>query len=240
VTDSEPLATSRPRAGRRFEPVQELELLRTAREVATWLPGAQSGALVISEMTGPIGIPDLTVLVGADSKLDERLAIDIPPLLNQIDAGVVAMLSPSRTASLEEVADRLGWPIATLSRRLPGLLKNGAVARTSTGRLVRHPAMQVLGRTYAIEAKVRERRRALVQARSYASWADSYVLVMGSLRQDVTEDLSVQVLGDGGGLVVDGKRLVRPRIHRLPLGRRLWATEHVVAALVGYQPSPVP
>jgi hypothetical protein len=54
-------------------------------------------------MVGPIGIPDLTALVGAADRLEARLALGVPPLLNEIDAAIVAVAS-SNSMPLADVA----------------------------------------------------------------------------------------------------------------------------------------
>ena len=212
----------------------------SAMASARTLPRTDAGLLLIEEMTGPLGIPDLTAVVGDPNLLAGRLASGIPPLLNEIDAGIVAALNPRRGSSSDQVAARLGWSEPTVRRRTARLHTIGAVARTPSGNLVRHPAIQPVGRLYAIEAKLREWRRALRQARSYGAWADSYVLVMGPLGSAPLAELTASVQRDRAGLMVDGRRICTPRLHPLPNARRLWAAEHVVAAMSGYHPSDLP
>jgi len=98
-----------------------------------------------------------------------------------------------------------------------------------------------VGRVYAVEAKVSDWRRALMQVRMYGVWADGYVLVMGALSARAVAAVTSEVASDGAGLMVDGRWLRRPTVRRLSPARRLWASEHVVAALrTSYQPSPAP
>lgn len=235
-------ATSRPRAGKRFLPTHELALLNDALQVCASLPGASRGVLVLAEMTGPIGIPDLTALVGPVDQLNARIAQGVPPLLSEVDAGVVAVAHPNRGLSVEGLAEAVGWPAETVGRRVAHLLRKGALVQSQPGRYRRPPALAPLGRLYAVEAKVRDWRRGLRQVRSYSVWADSYVLVMGPLAAGPLVQLRNEVAGDQGGLVVDGKWVMRPRLHPLPPARRLWASEHFMAAVAvkDYQPSPAP
>jgi len=195
--------------------------------------------MVVREMAGPIGIPDLTALVGDRSVLEARLALDVPPLLNQLDAGIVAAASARVPRSSSVIAESLGWPMDTILRRLPGLLRRGALVSTRLDRFIRPAALIPTGRLYAIEAKVRDRGAAIHQARTYGVWADGYVLVMGALSPRSTQLLLQDVDADRGGLMVDGRWLRRPAMGSLGPGRRLWAAEHVVAATrgVSYQPS---
>jgi hypothetical protein len=234
--------TSSPKAGRRFEPTHEVALHPDALAACASLPGAHRGVLVVREMTGPIGIPDLTALVGDPSKLQERLGLDVPPVLNRLDAAIVATTPVNVPRSAEALAKSLDWPIGTITRRIPGLVRNGALIQADRNRYVRPEQLQPLGRLYAIEAKVRDRRAAISQARTYGAWADGYVLIMGSLSQRPLQLLTEDVDADRGGLMVNGEWLRRPRIIRHDHIRRLWSSEHLVEAVLDpcYQPSVAP
>ena len=233
--------TTRPRPGRRFEPIQELALRDAALEACRCLPDAQAGLLVISEMTGPIGVPDFVAVVGDPGALNKRCCSSIPPLLNEVDAGVVAVSSDRVGRSERALAERLGWPESTVARRLPSLLRVGAMIEVKPGRYVRAPELRPLGKLFAVEAKVRDANRALRQARCYNVWADGYVLIMGPLSPGVRTRLCSEVRTDRAGLVVGGRWYARPRPRVGGAARQLWAAEHVVAALRGgrYQPSSV-
>ena len=226
------VTTSRPRHGRRFEPSHELELVPSALQACRALPGAHRGLAVIAEMTGPWGIPDFTALVGREEDLHQRLLLPVPPLLHEVDAGVVAAAHSRTPRSAAQLASLVGWPEATVQRRLGALIRSGALTATTAERYIRPAALQPLGRLYAVEAKVRDWRKALRQVRSYAVWADSYVLVMGRLSAAASQELLREVTTDQGGLVIDGKWVRRPAVRRLPPAKRLWAAEHAVAALL--------
>jgi hypothetical protein len=218
-----------------------LALLDPAINATAALPGAHRGLLVVQEATGPFGIPDLTALVGPQGVLAERLALDVPALLHQVDAAVAAVAHSRVRRSASSLARLLGWPSETVERRLPELLRVGALLEVAPDRFVRPEALRPLGRLYAVEAKVRDWSRALRQVRRYSVWADGYVLVMGELSARPLELLSAQVESDRGGLVVRGRWIRRPAVQRLPPAQRLWAAEYLVAALrQGYQPSPLP
>lgn len=234
--------TGAPRAGRRFEPTHEVALHPDAVAACASLPGAYRGVLVVREMTGPIGIPDLTALVGGSLRLEARMGLDVPPLLNQLDAAIVATTPVKLSRSAEALARLLDWPIGTVSRRIPSLLQNGALIQVDRNRYVRPEQLQPVGRLYAIEAKVRDRGAAISQARTYGAWADGYVLIMGPLSQRPLELLTEDVDADRGGLMVNGEWLRRPRIIHHALMRRLWSSEHLVKAVrdPGYQPSVTP
>jgi len=233
--------TRAPKAGRRFAPSHELALHGDAIAACEGLPGAHRGVFVVREMAGPVGVPDFTVLVGDLRPLHARLALAVPPVLNQLDAGIVAAASARAARSPLALARILGWGLDTVTRRLPGLVRSGALITVRPDRYVRPAALAPIGRLYAVEAKVRDRRAAVHQARSYGAWTDSYVLVMGPLSPAPLRSLLEDVDADRGGLVVDGRWLRRPAVSSLDPVRRLWSAEHFVAAVWNdYQPSVAP
>jgi hypothetical protein len=91
--------TSAPSSGRRFEPTHELALHEAALAACASLPGSYRGVWVVREMTGPIGTPDLTALVADLSLLRSQLAIEVQPVLNELDAAIVATAKPSTCRS---------------------------------------------------------------------------------------------------------------------------------------------
>ena len=113
------LPSLRSRGGRRFEAIHELELEPDALEAAASLPGAHRGVVVVREMAGPFGVPDLVAVVGSPAGLAQRVALPVPPLLNQIDAGVVAASAPRAARSAQTLARRVGFPLHSVERRLP-------------------------------------------------------------------------------------------------------------------------
>jgi hypothetical protein len=225
------LASVRQRAGRRFEPVHELELEPDALSAARSLPGAHRGLVVLREMTGPYGVPDLVAVVGSPSLMRQRRRLPVPPLLNQVDAGVVAAAAPRAGRRVETLARRVGWPVESVRRRLPGLVKTGALVPIARESFVRPAALQPVGRLYAIETKVKDWRRALRQARTYNLWCDSYVLVMPSLSSGSLLTLLAEVSQDGAGLIIDGAWVQRPLLGKSSAAQKLWGSEHLFAAL---------
>jgi hypothetical protein len=220
----------RPRHGRRFEPVREQELSADALRAAQSLPNAHRGIAVLLEAAGPFGVPDVLAVVGPPQALEARLRSPVPPLLNQVDAGVVASAAFAAPRTLESLAGRVGWSEETVARRLPHLVRVGALTRVGSDRFVRPEELVPVGRLYAIEAKVKDWRRALKQARTYAVWCDSYVIVMPELGRASTPAVTDATALDGGGLMMGGKWVHRPRIRARSNAQRLWGSEHVIAA----------
>lgn len=227
----------RPRPGRRFLPIEELELEPDALRAVRGIPGAHRGVAVFREVVGPFGIPDFVAVVGPKMALRQRIALGVPPLLNELDAGIVAQVSPRAGKGVGAIAGRLGWSEGTVERRLPGLLKAGAIRDLGRDRYVRPAELGPVGKLYAIETKVRNFRRALRQARTYALWCENYVIVMPALSEASLFEAREVVAHDRGGLVVAGKWVQRLRARQLSSARRLWGSEHVVAAVLG-TPSP--
>jgi len=230
--------TSAPRPGRRFQPVHETELEDDALAACSALPGAHRGVIVIREMTGPIGIPDFTAMVGGSHALQARSGLDVPPIVNETDASIIAASSAKIPRSVRALAWSLGWPIATVARRIPGLVDRGALWAAKEDRYLRPEALQPAGRLYAVEAKVRDRVGAVYQARTYLSWADSYVLVMGELGPSPLDLVTQAVRVDDGGLMIAGTWIVRPRLSKRNGAHRFWASEHFFAAVGGPQMKP--
>lgn len=225
--------TSRPRPGRRFEPTHELSLTGAALRACDALPGAQRGLLVVREMAGPLGIPDFTAVVGDLDALKLRLSLDVPPLLNEVDAAIVALAHESIARSTQWIAAKVGWPADVIRRRVPGLIKVGAVMSSDGEKIKRHYALKPFARVYAVEAKVSDRIAVMRQARTYRAWADGCVIVMGPLSGSALEAVREQVENDRIGLMVDGRWYRRPNVQAHRPWRRMWTAEHVVAAMSG-------
>lgn len=220
----------RQRPGRRFLPDAERRLDRVAKQAARELPGADAGLLALREFHAPFGVPDLTVIVGDAITRQRRLRLRVPPVLNEIDAGLVATASDTQPTSPRQFAQRLSWPLGTVTRRLPSVLRSGALREVAPERYLRPSALQPIGTIFAVETKLNDWRRALTQCRTYRTWADGYVLVMPKVSVAAFTVLSREVRRDRGGLLIDQDWVVYPRTTRIAKARRLWASEHVVAA----------
>jgi hypothetical protein len=202
------------------------------------LPGAEHGILAISEFHAPFGVPDLTVVVGDPTKRRRRLRLKVDPVLNEIDAGIVSALSDARPSSAGQIARRLDWPPATIERRLRSVLRSGAVREVAPDRFLRRAALQPIGTVFAIETKVTDWRRALTQCRTYRTWADGYVLVLDRASDVAASALRQEVARDRGGLIIADRWILRPRTSKLSPARRLWASEHIIAASRRPRPTP--
>jgi hypothetical protein len=240
TSDPRALMAGRQRPGRRFPADAERQLERAAKRAASELPGADSGLLVFRELHAPFGVPDLTVIVGDASARRNRLRLPVPPVLNEVDAGIVATASDIHPVSSRQLAHRLSWSLTTVTRRLRLVLRSGALREIAPDRYVRPSALQPIGTIFAIETKLNDWRRALTQCRTYRTWADSYVLVMPKVSIEGMKVLRRDVRRDGGGLFIGQEWVVYPRTTRLAKARRFWASEHVIAASKRSRANPRP
>lgn len=230
------LNSNRSLPGRLFEPGPEVQLSAAVERLALDLPSARTrGVILVGQMPGPFGVADFAALIPDTHALDHRLSSGVPPLLNESDAIIAASLYPSRQLTLESVAQRSGLRIGDVKKRVPLLRRSGAIRRTSETAYIRHESIKPVGRLHIFETKVRDLRRALGQAYSYASWSDSTTVVLDRIRRTSS---ALTEIPPWMGVVSEGNWLQRPRIKPHPQIRRLWASEHLVAALSGHHPSP--
>lgn len=217
--------TSNPRAGRRFEPIQERELHADALRAVRGIPNAGRGLVVVPEFAGPLGIPDFTTFIGDVSKICARQRLDVAPISNEMESGIVSAAHSQRASSTQAIASSLGWPADTVAPYIKSLTKKQALIELAPDRFVRPKPLQPGGRLYAVEAKVSDWKSALRQVRTYRVWADSYVLVMGRLSERTQDTLTSEVQRDQGGLMVAGQWVVRPKLGAVVDRRRLQAWE---------------
>ncbi len=219
------------RGGRRFEPVEERHLHGLASRVATSMPGPAGDVMLVAEMHSPLGVPDFVALVGGQSWLDSRLSANVPPVLSAIDCTVLSALAAGRPLSVASLTRRLEWQLEQVERTVRRLQQLGAVVVSPSGAVRAAPGMRPAGSLYAIEAKVKNWQRAVIQGRGYRTWADNYVVVLGESGPKAAERARSAVIADGAGLYNESGWVVRPR-KRVPSGpRRTLGFEYLFAAL---------
>jgi len=186
--------------------------------------------VAVPEFAGPFGIADLAVVATTQDRLAARTNAEIEPIVHELDAAIVAHLTPRRGKQSRELAELLSVHNVEVERRVTHLARVGAVRRTRSGRLVRHEALAPLGRIFSVESKVAAWRQAFDQARTYALWSDRSIAVLGRLPADRTRAVA-EARFAGIGLALGSEWLVRPKATHNSLARRLWTSELFFAAL---------
>lgn len=223
--------------GVRFAPTREAELDPALRRLASSLPRSKPGAIMMAEVPGPVGIPDLVALPGPGPALRRRLDSLISPVLNPIGVEVLSALNVRRGISVEAVKRKCGYSDRAVARALRDLEGKGAVI--ADGKLWRKSdAMIPVGNIYALEAKVDDWRKGVRQAFRYRAWCNSSALVLSKIPKD-SDPLLSAVRRLGIGLALDDQWLVRPPLFKISPKEMLWGSEHFVAAL-GFSPTRFP
>lgn len=223
--------------GRRFEPQAELTLHDLAEPAAASLPGTTGEVLLIPEMPSPLGLPDFVALAGGRDWLQARGAAGIQPLLAEADCSVLAVLHPGQALSSATIARRVGWSLAALEPVLNRLQSAGAIEKTPGGAHRVNPVLVPRGSVFALEAKVKDWQKAVLQGRAYRSWADNYVVLLGDVGPVAVRRAAERVAQDGAGLYSSFGWVVRPRARRPAPAKRLWGFEHLYAATASSAPA---
>lgn len=226
------------RKGRRFEPHAELSLHPLAEPAAASLPGRKGKVFLFPEVPGPLGVPDFIALTGGGEWLWKRKSAGVLPLLSEADCSVLAVLHRRRALSPATIARRTRWSIEALEPVLYRLEGAGALEMTTGGAYRVNPALVPSGSLFALEAKLKDWRRAVLQGRAYRSWADNYVVLLGSVGSTARRRAVASVTDDGAGLYSWGGWMVRPRgARRSTPAKRLWGFEYLYAATVSLPPT---
>ncbi|MFF8880530.1 hypothetical protein [Streptomyces flaveolus] len=223
--------------GVRFSPTKEAALDPALRTLARSLPQSSPGLIMIAEMPGPSGIPDLIALPGMGTPLIKRLESQIPPVLKRADIEVIAALKVRQGITLDTLKSRVHRPERTVLQSVRNLTQSGAVSKKDK-LLLRAEALQPVGHLYALEAKVDDWKKGVRQAFRYRSWCDASALILSQLPKN-REPLLAAAQRLNIGLALEDRWLVRPRISKLDRIQRLWGSEHFVAAL-GFSPTKYP
>ncbi len=219
------------RGGRRFEAIEERDLHGFATDVAASMPGPIGDVLLVAEMPSPLGVPDFVALIGGQDWQAARASAGVPPVLSDIDCTVLSLLSPTRALSVVSLVRRTGWSVEHVERTVTRLRRVGAAMLTGSGAVLSAPGMKPSGSLFAIETKVKNWQRALIQGRGYRTWADNYVLILGNAGPKAAQRAVSEVTADGAGLYTEHGWLVRPR-RRLPsAARRTLGFEFLYAAV---------
>jgi hypothetical protein len=228
------LNSSRSLPGKPFAPGPELALGSAVEHLSLSLSRAHKGLFIIDELPGPLGVVDFAVVIPHVNRLYQRLGSQVPALLNEADALIVSTLYETRPLSVKTITDRTGLSLQTVNDRTSVLRRRGALIAATNSTFVRHSAIMPVGRIHVFETKIGNWRRAADQAYVYASWSDTTSITLDRIPAD-SNVLNETPAWMGVAAGSSWKR--KPRIRENSKARRLWASEHVVAALPGYQSS---
>lgn len=217
--------------GRPFLPAKEAELYPHVAKLATALAKTGGAAVLLREFVGPYGVADFLLLQVDSDALRQRWHLKAPPLLSRQDAALAAAASPSRPRTGRAIMNSVGASDSAMVR-IRALERAGVLVKQRSGAYCRAPGLAPIGRTIALEAKLRDWRRGLDQARTYALWADRAVVIL-ERRTSNWEAVALSFRTAGIGLAAMDHLDVPARAKRHDFARRLWSSEHVLAGLFG-------
>lgn len=215
-----------PRPGRRFEPTVERLLDDDLVTLSMRLPRAPEGLAIVREFPGGRGVADVVAITGWQEAVRQRIALNLPFLLNETDSSVVAALSPNQTRTVASLGKKLGMSDEQVLRRLRPLAAAGYVVARGSG-FRRVHGLDPIGRAYALEAKVSDWRQGISQALRYSTWCDAAAVVLLKAPRDLA-DVRARCAMLGLGLAAEGRWIVRPRLGRPHAGLRLAMSEQFV------------
>lgn len=223
--------------GRRFEPQAEQRIHELAEPAASTLPGVSGDVLLIPEMPSPLGIPDFVALVDGQEWLHNRATTGIPPILAKGDCVVLAALYTKKNLSVPTIAKKIGWEYLEVKSVLTRLERIEAVKSTSGGAYHINPALIPQGSLIALEAKVKDWSKAISQGRSYRTWANNYVVLLGEVGDTAAQRAKYSIAQDRAGLFSTSGWVVRPRTRTPDASKRFRGFEYLYASTVVSSPS---
>ena len=219
-------------SGQPFQPIAEKELRGLAIAAAGTLPGPTGSVVLVPEMVSPLGRPDFVALLGGEHWLQGRIASSVSPILSELDCLVVSMLHTRRALSVDSIASKIEWSPNAVEKTLLSLCKLGAVERSLTNTFYVNPVIKPNGTLIALEMKVRDWPRAVAQGRTYRTWADNYVVILGDVGKLACDRAQSRIIADGGGLYTDRGWLSKPVSRKAGKARRQHGFEMLFAALL--------
>lgn len=227
VLDADPAA----QIGRPFTATHERALWPTLRVAAGRLGlGPESLVIAMPECPLPVGVPDLVVAVGDPGTIFARLKETSLSVRSEQEARLVAACGPRRPATLEGLASACAVSPQHTRRLISGLVGRGVLLESGNGWL-RHELMRPVLRCYALEAKATDWHAGVWQCLRYSSYAGASGLIVDPKSRDTIHKVATAGRTHGVGVFIGDRWLSRPRMHRLPLARQLWVSEHVIATL---------
>lgn len=209
----------------------------TAVAAASWLrwwPGERSPDFIAAEVVAPGAIADLVAGAFDYDALAARRAADIAPLTDW--SSLLCALACRQPLTANEVAVAVGLSSSGARRSLTTATASGALLRDGRHFTLNHGWRPAMTRLVAVELKLRDWQKGLLQAARYRRWADASWLLLGATAVRQAEPNSRQAgvglarLGRNGGW----DKAAGPKRARPTYGvERRWAEEQVLAQALG-------
>lgn len=201
-----------------------VEALRPALSRTLFSPLVRDQIEIFSEIPAVHGIPDLAAIRFDWESVRRRSLLGIQPLTSDTEVRVVLAIS-NRRLTPAQISDRVGLSEEHLQRSvLPYLTEQGWIRKTSSGRVEKLREARNVGiRIITIEAKLRNWRSALHQARRQRFSADAaYIALESSRTLSIVNDIPFMAAQGIGVLSVNAETnqvsvLARPT-NSLPSG----------------------
>lgn len=200
-----------------------------------WWPGESSPDFIAAEVVAPGAIADLVAAAFDYDALATRRAADIAPLTDW--SGLLCALACRRPLTANEVAVAVGLSSSGARRSLTTATASGALLRDGRHFALNDDWRPATTRLVALELKLRDWQKGLLQATRYRRWADASWLILGALALGQAEPDSRQAgvglarLGrDGGWMRAAPAKRARPTYGI----ERRWAEEQVLAQALAY------
>jgi len=195
-----------------------------------WWPGERSPDFIAAEVVAPGAIADLVGGAFDYDALAARRAADIAPLTDW--SSLLCALACRQPLTAAEVALLVGLSASGARRSLTSATASGALLRDGRHFMLNSDWRPAVTRIVAVELKLRDWQKGLLQAARYRRWADASWLILGATPAGPAEPTSRQAgvglarLGpDGGWDKAAPAKRARPTFvveHR-------WAEEQVLA-----------
>lgn len=195
-----------------------------------WWPGERPPDFIAAEVVAPGAIADLAAGVFDYDAVAARRAADIAPLTDW--SSLVCALACTQPFTANEVALAVGFSSSGARRSLAIATTRGALLRDGRHFVLNKNWRSAMTRLVALELKLRDWQKGLVQAARYRRWADASWLILGATAVGHAEPSSRQAgvglarLGRDGGW---DKAATAKRARPTYGVERRWAEEQVLA-----------
>ncbi len=195
-----------------------------------WWPGERSPDFIAAEVVAPGATADLVAGAFDYEAVAARRAADVAPLTDW--TSLLCSLVCREPMSATEIAVTVGLSSSGARRSLSTATASGALLRDGRHFMLNQDWRSTMTRLVAIELKLHDWQKGLVQAARYRRWANASWLILGAAAVEQAEPnvrqagVGLARLGsDGGWTKAHTARRARPSYGV----ERRWAEEQVLA-----------